>query len=79
MSDEIIQEVHAIKDAIGAKFKYNLQALFEALKCRQAEFQDNGVKIVHPPTDSTQRIHSELQKTRSMRITADLVENGSQP
>ena len=79
MNDEIIEEVHAIKDTIGAKFKYNLKALFEYLKCRQAELQANGVKIVHTPTDSTQRIHSELQKTRVIRIPVDQVENGSQP
>jgi hypothetical protein len=33
MSDEIITEVRAIKDAIGAKFNYDLRALFEDIKC----------------------------------------------
>jgi hypothetical protein len=37
MNDEIITEVRAIKDAIGAKFNYDLRALFEDIKRGEAE------------------------------------------
>ena len=46
MNDEIIAEVRAIKDAIGAKFNYDLRALFEEIKRDEAELQAKGIKLV---------------------------------
>lgn len=64
MSDEIIAEVHAIKDAIGLKYADNLDALFEELKRGEAELKAAGVSIVAPPVTSASLPSSALQRTR---------------
>ena len=62
MSDEIITEVRAIKDAIGAKFNYDLRALFVDIKRGEAELQAKGVHLVSPPADPTSLSYSALQR-----------------
>ena len=51
MNDEIITEVRAVKDAIGAKFNYDLRALFEEIKRGEAELQTKGINLVPPPSN----------------------------
>lgn len=48
MNDEIITEVRAIKDAIGAKFNYDLRALFEDIKRGEAELEAKGINLIAP-------------------------------
>ena len=67
MNDEIIAEVRAIKDAIGAKFNYDLRALFEEILRNQAELQAKGIKLVPPPTSPASLSHTALQRTRFAR------------
>lgn len=67
MNDEIITEVRAIKDAIGAKFNYNLRALFEEIKRGEAELQTKGVHLVPPPANPASLPSSALQRTRFAR------------
>ena len=67
MSDEIITEVRAIKDAIGAKFNYDLRALFEDIKHGEAELRTAGVKVIAPPLNPTALPGSALQRSRSAR------------
>ncbi|SBT07918.1 conserved hypothetical protein [Candidatus Accumulibacter aalborgensis] len=64
MNDEIIAEVHAIKDAIGLKYAENLDALFEELKRGEAELRAAGVTIIAPPLDPASLPTSALQRTR---------------
>lgn len=64
MNDEIISEVRAVKEAIGAKFNYDLRALFEEIKRGEAELQARGINLVSPPTDLTNLPNSTLQRTR---------------
>lgn len=64
MSDEIITEVHAIKDAIGAKFNYDLRALFQDIKRGEAELQAKGIQLIAPPSNLTSLPNSALQRTR---------------
>jgi hypothetical protein len=54
MNDEIITEVRAIKDAIGAKFNYDLRALFEDIKRGEDELQSRGIHLIPPPAQSRQ-------------------------
>jgi len=49
MNDEIITEVRAIKDAIGAKFNYDLRALFDDIKRGEAELEAKGINLIAPP------------------------------
>ena len=51
MNDEIIAEVHAIKNAIGLKYADNLGALFEELRRGEAELKAAGVLVIDPPLD----------------------------
>lgn len=67
MTDEIIAEVRANKDAIGAKFNYDIRALFEEIKRGEAELQARGIKLISPPNDATKPPSSTLQRTRFVR------------
>ena len=67
MNDEIITEVRAIKDAIGAKFNYDLRALFEEIKRGEAELQAKGIRLVPPPTDPTSLSNSALQRGKARK------------
>lgn len=66
MSDEIIAEVHAIKDAIGAQYTHDLNALFEEIKRGEARLIAAGVRVVAPP-DSANVSHTALQRMRFAR------------
>jgi hypothetical protein len=65
MNDEIIKEVRAIKDEIGAKFNYDLRALFEEIKRGEAELQAKGVSLIPPPADPTSLPNSALQRGKA--------------
>jgi len=65
MSDEIIDEVRAIKDGIGVKFNYDLRALFEEIKRGEAELQAKGVNLVSPPSNPANFQYSALQRGKA--------------
>jgi hypothetical protein len=67
MSDEIITEVRAIKEAIGAKFNYDLRALFEDIKRGETELIAAGVKVIVPLLNPTALPGSALQRSRFAR------------
>jgi len=67
MNDEIITEVRVIKDAIGAKFNYDLRALFEDIKRGEAELEANGVHLILPPPNPAKLPKTALQRTRIAR------------
>ncbi len=67
MNDEIIAEVRVIKEAIGIKFNYDLRALFEAIKCGEAELQAKGIHLIPPPTDPAKLPNTAFQRTRFVR------------
>jgi hypothetical protein len=67
MNDEIITEVRTVKDAIGAKFHYDLRLLFEEIKRGEAELQAKGIKLVGPPSDPVSLPSSALQRSRFIR------------
>ncbi len=64
MNDEIIAEVHAIKDAIGLKYADNLGALFDELRRGEAELKAAGVLVIDPPLDPADLPNSAFQRTR---------------
>lgn len=66
-ADEIITEVHAIKDSIGLQYGNDLAALFRAIKLGESELKAGGAEIVAPPTEATQMTPSALQRTRFLR------------
>jgi len=51
MTDEIMMEVHAIKDAIGAKYGSDLDALFKEIQLGEARLKAAGVEVLAPPTN----------------------------
>ena len=67
MNDEIIDEVHSIKDAIGAKFNYNLRTLFEEIKRVEAEFQAKGITLISPPVNPADFPGSALQRGKAKK------------
>ena len=67
MNDEIITEVRAIKDAIGAKFNYDLRTLFEDIKRGEAELEARGIHLISPPTNPASLPNTALQRTRFAR------------
>jgi hypothetical protein len=49
LSDEIIDEIRANRDSHAAKFNYDLRAIYEDLKKREAEHLKAGYAFVEPP------------------------------
>lgn len=64
MTDEIIAEVHAIKDALGAKYAGDLDALFEDFKRGEAELKAAGILVLPPPANPVSLPSTALQRTR---------------
>jgi len=64
MNDEIITEVRAIKEAIGAKFNYDLRALFDDIKRGEAELDVKGINLIAPPPNPGSLPSTALQRTR---------------
>ena len=64
MNDEIMAEVHAIKDAIAAKYHNNLDALFNEIQLGEARLKAAGIKVLAPPANSSNLTSTALQRTR---------------
>ena len=47
MTDEIMREVHAIKDAIGAKYGNELDALFNEIQLGEARLKAAGAQKIN--------------------------------
>ena len=67
MTDEIMMEVHAIKDAIGIKYGNNLDALFKEIQLGEARLRAAGVHVLAPPINSKNLPSTALQRTRFSR------------
>lgn len=67
MNNEIIDEVRAIKEAIGARFNYDLRALFKELKRGEAECQAKGINMILPPANPESLPTSALQRGKIRR------------
>nr|VFJ44457.1 MAG: hypothetical protein BECKDK2373C_GA0170839_100816 [Candidatus Kentron sp. DK] len=67
MNDEIMTELHGIKDAIGAQFHFDMRALFEDIKRGEAELQAKGARLVPPPANPDKTTYTPLQRTRFAR------------
>ncbi|MCI5193372.1 MAG: hypothetical protein D3915_09640 [Candidatus Electrothrix sp. AU1_5] len=67
MSDEIIAEVRAVKDALAAQHNYDLRSLFVAIKKEEAELEASGVRVVAPPPPVAGQAGTALQRTRFAR------------
>ena len=48
MNDEIIDEVRAIREAHAAKFNFDLDAIYEDIKCSEIEHTTRGAKFIDP-------------------------------
>jgi hypothetical protein len=64
MTDEIMREVHAIKDAIAAKYGNNLDALFKEIQLGEARLKAVGVQVLAPPVNPKNLPNTALQRTR---------------
>lgn len=64
MNDEIMMEVHAIKDSIAAKYGNNLDALFKEIQLGEARLKAAGVQVLAPPANPTSLPNTALQRTR---------------
>ena len=64
MNDEIITEVHAIKDALSKRFKGDVRAIFEDIKKGEEELRASGFKFVSPPENPAELPSSALQRNR---------------
>ena len=67
MTDEIMMEVHAIKDSIGIKYGKNLDALFKEMQLGEAKLKAAGVQILAPPANPENLPNTALQRTRFAR------------
>ncbi len=67
MSDEIIAEVRAVKDALAAQHNYDLRSLFAAIKEGEAELEAAGVRVLPPPAGPAALTGTVLQRSRAVR------------
>ncbi len=67
MSDGIIQEVRAIREAHAASLDYDLDRIFADLKARQEKHAEEGWVIIPPPTSPPPEPNLVLQRTRFAR------------
>jgi len=64
MTDEIMMEVHAIKDAIAAKYGNNLDALLKEIQLGEAKLKAAGIQVLDPPVHLTNLPVTALQRMR---------------
>jgi len=67
MNDEIMTEVHAIKDSIAAKYGNNLDALFKEIQLGEARLKAAGILVLPPPVNPSNLSNTALQRTRFAR------------
>jgi hypothetical protein len=67
MTDEIMMELHAIKDTIGAKYGNNLDALFKEIQVGESRLRAAGAQVLPPPVDLASLPSSALQRIRFAR------------
>ncbi|MEF8722970.1 MAG: hypothetical protein V5B40_11355 [Candidatus Accumulibacter meliphilus] len=67
MTDEIMMEIHAIKDAIGVKYGNNLDALFKEIQLGEARLKETGARVLAPPVNPENLPNTALQRTRFAR------------
>lgn len=67
MTDEIMMEVHAIKDKIGEKYGKNLEALFDEIRLGEKKLVAKGINVVAPPVNPASLPSTALQRTRFAR------------
>jgi hypothetical protein len=64
MNDEIIQELHAVKDALAAKFNADLRLIFADIKRGEKELQAAGFVLAQPPANLPDPAGTALQRSR---------------
>ncbi|MGZ8219070.1 hypothetical protein [Methylomagnum sp.] len=64
MSDEILDEIRAIREAHAAKFNFDLDAIYEDIKNNEEEHVARGAKFVDPPPATFGIPRSAYQKIR---------------
>ena len=64
MTDEIIAEVHAIKDALSKQFKGDARAIFEEIKKGEDDLRARGFEFVSPPESPAELPNSAFQRNR---------------
>ena len=67
MAQEIMMEVHAIKDAIGVKHGSNLDVLFTEIQLGEARLEAAGVQVLASPVNPANLPITALQRTRFAR------------
>ncbi len=64
MSDEIIDEVRALREAHAERFNFDLDAIYEDIKRSEEEHTAHGAEFVDPPPATPGIPHSAYQKIR---------------
>ncbi|MDD2775630.1 MAG: hypothetical protein PHU06_06720 [Gallionella sp.] len=64
MNDEIMHEVHAIKDGLAKKYGNDLKALLASLTANEAKLATAGFEIIAAPAMGAFLASSTLQRTR---------------
>lgn len=64
MTDEILAEVHAIKDALSERFDGDIHAIYVDIKKGEEELRANGFKFVSPPINPALVASTAFQRNR---------------
>lgn len=64
MSDEIIDEVRAMREAHAKRFNFDLDAVYEDIQRSEEEHSTRGAKFIDPPPITSGIPHSAYQNIR---------------
>lgn len=64
MNDEIIKELHEVKDNLAAEFNYDLRLMFADIKRGEAELIAAGFNLTTPPINPDKLPETALQRIR---------------
>ncbi len=67
MTDEILAEVHSIKDVLAAQHGGDLRSLFAAIKRGEEELLAKGCRVIEPPAHPVHLLGTALQRSRTGR------------
>lgn len=67
MTDEILAEVHAIKDALSKRFDGDIHAIYADIKKGEEELRANGFKFVAPPINPAAMAGTAFRRNRFAR------------
>lgn len=63
--DEIVEEIHRVRDAYAARFDYDLDAIFNDIRQRQEQERRNGTVYVSLPPKRPEQSYVQEEQPKA--------------